>query len=237
MKKGFTLAEVLITLGIIGVVAALVMPSLIADYKKKALVAQLQKSVNTWQNGLKLMMVTEGVDDITDSEICQTPEMADYYSQDHEYKESDAVLKKYFKIISTPNDMVWYKAVHGDDDGDGWEHPIGFYIADGSGVDLAIYCRVGDVTNPNAKGAIGIDVNGKKGPNTHGRDFFSFLIDSKGNLIPRGSRQHADLTVNESNYWKNNPRLCGTPGSSNVSMALGDGCAARIIENGWVMDY
>ena len=35
MKKGFTLAEVLITLGIIGVVAALTLPSLITNYRKK----------------------------------------------------------------------------------------------------------------------------------------------------------------------------------------------------------
>ena len=35
LKKGFTLAEVLITLGVIGVVAALTMPVLITDYQKK----------------------------------------------------------------------------------------------------------------------------------------------------------------------------------------------------------
>ena len=35
MKKGFTLAEVLITLGIIGVVAALTIPMLIADSRKE----------------------------------------------------------------------------------------------------------------------------------------------------------------------------------------------------------
>ena len=34
-KAAFTLAEVLITLGIIGVVAALTMPSLIAHYRKQ----------------------------------------------------------------------------------------------------------------------------------------------------------------------------------------------------------
>ena len=33
MKKGFTLAEVLITLGIIGVVAAMTIPTLIANYQ------------------------------------------------------------------------------------------------------------------------------------------------------------------------------------------------------------
>ena len=39
IKNGFTLAEVLITLGIIGIVAAMTLPSVIADYKKKLFTA------------------------------------------------------------------------------------------------------------------------------------------------------------------------------------------------------
>ena len=42
-KAAFTLAEVLVTLGIIGVVAALTIPALIADYKKIVYVNQLKK--------------------------------------------------------------------------------------------------------------------------------------------------------------------------------------------------
>ena len=43
MKKGFTLAEVLITIGIIGVVAALTLPVLIANYRKNVVVERLKK--------------------------------------------------------------------------------------------------------------------------------------------------------------------------------------------------
>ncbi len=42
-KYGFTLAEVLITLGIIGVVAAMTLPNLIANYRSKVAVTQLKK--------------------------------------------------------------------------------------------------------------------------------------------------------------------------------------------------
>ena len=45
MKKGFTLAEVLITLGIIGVVAAATIPSLITAYQKRATESQLKKPI------------------------------------------------------------------------------------------------------------------------------------------------------------------------------------------------
>ena len=42
-KVAFTLAEVLITLGIIGVVAALTMPSLIQKHKKQETTARFKK--------------------------------------------------------------------------------------------------------------------------------------------------------------------------------------------------
>lgn len=44
-KTAFTLAEVLITLGIIGVVAALTLPSLIQSYREKETVAKLKKRI------------------------------------------------------------------------------------------------------------------------------------------------------------------------------------------------
>lgn len=42
-KNAFTLAEVLITLGIIGVVAALTLPSLIANHKKQEIITKLKR--------------------------------------------------------------------------------------------------------------------------------------------------------------------------------------------------
>lgn len=48
-KKGFTLAEVLITLGIIGIVSAFTMPVLIQNYKKNVLKQQFKKSYSLMQ--------------------------------------------------------------------------------------------------------------------------------------------------------------------------------------------
>lgn len=47
MKKAFTLAEVLITLGIIGVVAAMTIPTLIQKHQKKVVISKLQKASST----------------------------------------------------------------------------------------------------------------------------------------------------------------------------------------------
>ena len=48
--KGFTLAEVLVTLGIIGVVAAMTMPVLIANHKKNVAETKLKRSYNILSN-------------------------------------------------------------------------------------------------------------------------------------------------------------------------------------------
>ena len=50
MKKyGFTLAEVLVTLGVIGVVSAMTIPTLMQNHQKKTYVTQLHKIYNELQ--------------------------------------------------------------------------------------------------------------------------------------------------------------------------------------------
>ena len=60
LKRAFTLAEVLITLGVIGVVAALTMPTLIANYQKKAQYTQFMKAYNTLQTAIDLSTADNG---------------------------------------------------------------------------------------------------------------------------------------------------------------------------------
>lgn len=65
----FTLAEVLITLGIIGVVAALTLPNLVANYKKQVLVTQLKAEVNIIENSFKKILANEEVDDLNNTPL------------------------------------------------------------------------------------------------------------------------------------------------------------------------
>ena len=53
-RSAFTLAEVLITLGIIGVVAAMTLPSLVNNYKEKELVSRTKKLYSNVQNAVLL---------------------------------------------------------------------------------------------------------------------------------------------------------------------------------------
>ena len=61
MKKlGFSLAEVLFTLGIIGVVAAVTLPTLINNYREKETVTRLKKVYSTIQTAYNYTMMEEG---------------------------------------------------------------------------------------------------------------------------------------------------------------------------------
>ena len=53
-KSGFTLAEVLITLGIIGVVAAITIPILMTNYKKHVIETELKEFYSIMNQALKL---------------------------------------------------------------------------------------------------------------------------------------------------------------------------------------
>ena len=68
-KAAFTLAEVLITLGIIGVVAALTMPSLIANYQKTQFETGVKKMASVVGQAVTKLMADEGVNTVNDTSL------------------------------------------------------------------------------------------------------------------------------------------------------------------------
>ncbi|MCM1339900.1 MAG: type II secretion system GspH family protein, partial [Muribaculaceae bacterium] len=59
-KAAFTLAEVLITLGIIGVVAAMTIPTMMSKWREKALIAKLKESYSILNQAYKLSIEEHG---------------------------------------------------------------------------------------------------------------------------------------------------------------------------------
>ena len=70
-KSGFTLSEVLLTLGIIGVVAAMTVPSLMNSTEDKKLSAAAKKAYNTLQNAVsqKQALTELTPEDVTDGKL------------------------------------------------------------------------------------------------------------------------------------------------------------------------
>ena len=64
-KYAFTLAEVLITLGIIGAVAAITLPNLTKKYQEKIMLTQVKRTYTDLENALKLYATKNLCSDIT----------------------------------------------------------------------------------------------------------------------------------------------------------------------------
>lgn len=69
MKKyGFTLAEVLLTLSIIGIIASLTVPTFVSNVQNSSNAARLASSVSTLENGFTTMLAKEDVDNLFETE-------------------------------------------------------------------------------------------------------------------------------------------------------------------------
>ncbi len=59
-KSGFTLAEVLITLAIIGIISAIILPSVMSNYQYKSVGVKLGKFISTVEGSARAFVVNEG---------------------------------------------------------------------------------------------------------------------------------------------------------------------------------
>ncbi len=253
-KVAFTLAEVLITLGIIGVVAAMTMPTLISNHKKQVWVNQLKKSVSTLEQGFQKMLADDEVSSLEDTEVfksinsslCSVYEDMNSPSCGNFFKK----LKTYFNIIDITSIDDYKTGYLNSKNEKSYYDKMVMTFADSSMLleydffkteDTYMSCDVIKANGGNMCAEMGyvmIDVNGKKGPNIYGRDIFGFWISADGHLIPVASKSLSVFDNSPSDYWRNDISKCGTPGVADAEeKSEGFGCAARIIENGWVMDY
>ena len=109
-EAGFTLAEVLITLGIIGIVASLTLPSVINNYKRKQLEVAFKRSSSTLMNALNQTAIEAGYSNYRDLIVC------DYVVQDKDsascvlgnqelFKELNAIFESKLNIVKK---ISWY---------------------------------------------------------------------------------------------------------------------------------
>ena len=179
-KAAFTLAEVLITLGIIGVVAAMTMPSLIQNYQEKATVTKLKKCYSLVSQAYVSILNDEGGSDTL--QAGDDLEMMEKFGKYLKYQKTCGRNKGCF-----PN--VTYKSVTGngynkwEDDTTDRSRAI---LTDGTLIMFNKNAMWGNEGN-YLYAQIYVDINGFKGPNQLGRDFFYFYI-SPEKIVPAGAK-------------------------------------------------
>lgn len=243
---GFTLAEVLVTLAIIGIVAEMTIPALMNNFQKQVYVTQLKKFYSEFNQGMKLYELSQDCSDLKCTGI---------FTGGPNYTEQSDAMHKTFKIISECiNTTACQKQIKylGNSSSELQFQPgYVFMTADGFKVGLTAFsCDNAWGTTIPAKlkdvcGYFLVDVNGDKPPDTYGRDVFGFYIGNDGNLYPRYGVDYAKAVSNTENYqtstyyWGSYPMSseCGQPTNSIITEATGRGCSARIMEQGWQMNY
>lgn len=180
-KAAFTLAEVLITLGIIGVVAAMTMPSLIQNYQEKATVTKLKKCYSLVSQAYVSILNDEGGSDTL--QAGDDLEMMEKFGKYLKYQKTCGRNKGCF-----PN--VTYKSVTGngyskwEDDTTDRSRAI---LTDGTLIMFNKSAMLGGNEGNYLYAQIYVDINGFKGPNQLGRDFFYFYINPE-KIVPAGAK-------------------------------------------------
>ena len=180
-KAAFTLAEVLITLGIIGVVAAMTMPSLIQNYQEKATVTKLKKCYSLVSQAYVSILNDEGGSDTL--QAGDDLEMMEKFGKYLKYQKTCGRNKGCF-----PN--VTYKSVTGngynkwEDDTTDRSRAI---LTDGTLIMFNKSAMWRGNEGNYLYAQIYVDINGFKGPNQLGRDFFYFYINPE-KIVPAGAK-------------------------------------------------
>ncbi|MBP3923616.1 type II secretion system protein [bacterium] len=197
MTKAFTLAEVLITLGIIGIVAAMTLPALISNYKEKTIVSKLKKFESIMSQAFLMSIDNNGTPDywgLSSNPVVSGPLLSKNLVPYLNVMKNCELEGKCFynKGIKFLNGNLWANLYNPT----GWGQ-VTFTLSDGSMVAMNLIspdCSSVRGTSKNLSNVCAflyVDVNGPTNPNVFGRDFFSFYITKYG-IIPNGTPDEFD---------------------------------------------
>ena len=185
IKNGFTLAEVLITLVIIGVIAAMTIPTLINKTNKQEYVSRLKKAYSTLAQATNRIIAEEGNPRADIGGWATSPEAV--YNMYKKY------LNKAKECGASTNRGCFsgnYKRMDNVVTSyEGASTRYGFILADGTEIlvreENRSDCSYWGTGSRNVCQYFNVDINGAKGPNALGIDAFAFVLKENG-FFPAG---------------------------------------------------
>ena len=198
-KSAFTLSEVLITLGIIGVVAAITMPALIANIQDRVQASRVQNIKQKFSKATDKMLSVSGLTgyDSTESFVSEfknhlkLAKICDNSHLNECWPTKDVIINeegKKWDIIKTKTGKQ-LKMIN--DDHQEWSDTVGIITADGTAMilsyntkcDIDVNSRItwsGDSSNTSNCIAAVFDWNGAKMPNKFSKDVIAFNANGLG---------------------------------------------------------
>lgn len=215
-KKAFTLAEILVVLMVIAVIAAICIPVVIQNTQQADNIATLKRTYNTLNSAFNNIITNTGdltgvfanatavqsgfTPYLTTVKTCAVGSIIGncWASNVYDYNGTDITSSFRFNEMSA---MTLNNGVN-----------VAFSFASGSQYCTSTWSA--EMPGGNVCALIYIDVNGNKGPNKLGVDVFAFWL-MKDKIMPVGSSNDA---------WSNQSIRC-------TSSDDGRGCAAKYILN------
>ncbi len=229
-RPAFTLAEVLVTLGIIGVVSAMTVPTLMQNYQRQSYVTQLHKVYNELSQALLRYQTDKNAINFKEAGLSGSEAYTEFQ-------------KNYFKVVQdcgttqTPCFASSYKKMSGSS--------TNFKCKYGC-MSLASGAAIGGYGNgTNGVYEIVVDVNGQKGPNIFGRDAFTMYIYTAQNVIDDLALKNPDdmndstwdsessVPLTQEQREKNFQRAC----QGDAKVGEWHGCFGKILNDNWQMNY
>ena len=236
-KNGFTLAEILITLGVIGFVVAMTMPVLIANYQKKVTVVKLKKEYSELNSVLKQAVVDYG------STSTWTDWPSDVWNKDGLSEQwVNKYIIPYTKVLKHgdiyQNSKLGLPTVV-DLNGGANAATTSYSIVKPDGVIWGFMPNVNNGTGVRVHIYINIPKNKKA---VLGKDVFTFVIySSDKNIVKAWGQGHTRSELMAEGGMPNsspqnelpNSGSCNKMGRSNSYALPGAACAALIMLDGW----
>jgi len=221
---------VLITLAIIGIIAAITIPSIVANHQKRTLETQFAKSYRIIMQAVNLAVAEHGgVENWEWKDTYSAVEMDEFvknyflpYFNHIKYCPADNSVKGCYHTIKQFNDSIVEK--------DNMARPK-ILLQDGTCI-IFNFIKNG-IKDKNRSMAIEVDTNGVKKPNKVAYDNFAFNIyPVSDEFLPFGINDTYDEDKGKFNKFTNEEIINNCPGE-----LAGWACAARIIQDGFKINY
>lgn len=227
--KAFTLAEILITLLIIGVVTGLTIPVLINDIQDQQYKVAWKKSFSEISNIAKLVVQDNGGDmtgaygtTINGGSDCSRNRLANHFLSYMNFIQKCEAGSQPGPNGCWHDANTWYW-LYGTKTSSNYSDHARAVLSNGSLIMFRLWdpmCNDSNVPTNDNCAMIHVDVNGWKTPNTVGKDIYGMWLLRNGKILPFGSKN---------DYYDNTPSWYGCD-LNLYPNGTGHSCAAKYLK-------